>query len=49
MKYLISLPFFMGTAYILNKYGLNMMDHPLDFILTMSLMSIGQFIIWDGN
>ena len=37
--------FYMGAAYVMNKYGLNVVDQPFDFILVLACLAIGNAIV----
>jgi len=45
MKHVIVIFLYMASAYILNKYGLNIIDQPFDFIILTTLMSVAPVIL----
>lgn len=45
MKHVIAIFLYMGAAYILNKYGLNVIDQPFDFIILMAVLSVAQTVL----
>lgn len=49
MNYIVAIVCYTGAAYILNKYGLNVIDEPFDFCLLMLVMSIGHSTLSMGE
>ena len=45
IKIVVSVAFYMGAAYVMNKYGLNVVDQPFDFITVLACLAIGNVVM----
>lgn len=45
IRFVFSTLFFTGAAYIMNKYGLNVIAQPFDFIMVASCFAIGNAVL----
>ena len=45
IRFVFSTLFFTGAAYIMNKYGLNVVDQPFDFITVLACLAIGNVVM----
>ena len=45
VKIVVSVAFYTGAAYVMNKYGLNVVDQPFDFILVLACLAIGNVVM----
>lgn len=45
IRFGVSVAFCTGAAYVMNKYGLNVMDQPFDFIIVVACFAIGNAVL----